>query len=305
MSNPQQDADDLKKAMKGIGCDKKAIIQIIANRTNAQRQQIKECYKTAYGRDLMVDLKKELSGNLEDAVLALFYTPVEYDVEQLKKAMKGVGTDEGTLIEIIASRPNWLLKQIKEQYKIKYGKELEAVIKKETSGDLQRLLISLLQCNRSENTHVNQSDCEAKAKELFDAGEAKWGTDSEVFNKIFTLSSPMELVGISKAYHKLTGHTILEAINKEFSGHVKELLHSIVYAIISPSEYFATRVEKAIKGWGTNDNLLIRILVTRDEIDMPQIKQYYKQLYGRDMLEAIKGDCSGAYRDLLIELAAH
>ena len=290
MSNPQQDADDLKKAMKGIGCDKKAIIQIIANRTNAQRQQIKECYKTAYGRDLMADLKKELSGNLEDAVLALFYTPVEYDVEQLKKAMKGMGTDEGTLIEIIASRPNWLLKQIKEQYKIKYGKELEAVIKKETSGDLQRLLISLLQCNRSENTHVNQSDCEAKAKELFDAGEAKWGTDSEVFNKIFTLSSPMELVGISKAYHKLTGHTILEAINKEFSGHVKELLHSIVYAIISPSEYFATRVEKAIKGWGTNDNLLIRILVTRDEIDMPQIKQYYKQLYGREILEAIKGD---------------
>ena len=305
MSNPQQDADDLKKAMKGIGCDKKAIIQIIANRTNAQRQQIKECYKTAYGRDLMADLKKELSGNLEDAVLALFYTPVEYDVEQLKKAMKGMGTDEGTLIEIIASRPNWLLKQIKEQYKIKYGKELEAVIKKETSGDLQRLLISLIQCNRSENTHVNQSDCEAKAKELFDAGEAKWGTDSEVFNKIFTLSSPMELVGISKAYHKITGHTILEAINKEFSGHVKELLHSIVYAIISPSEYFATRVEKAIKGWGTNDNLLIRILVTRDEIDMPQIKQYYKQLYGRDMLEAIKGDCSGAYRDLLIELAGH
>ena len=97
----------------------------------AQRQQIKECHKTAYGRDLMVDLKKELSGNLEDAVLALFYTPVEYNVEQLKKAMKGIGTDEGTLIEIIASRPNWLLKQIKEKYKIKYGKELEDAIKKE------------------------------------------------------------------------------------------------------------------------------------------------------------------------------
>ena len=42
----------------------------------AQCLQIKECYKTAYGRDLMVDLKKELSGNLEDAVLALFYTRI-------------------------------------------------------------------------------------------------------------------------------------------------------------------------------------------------------------------------------------
>ena len=66
----------------------------------------------------MVDLKKELSGNLEDAVLALFYTPVEYDVEQLKKAMKGMGTDEGTLIEIIASRANWSLKQIKNNIKL-------------------------------------------------------------------------------------------------------------------------------------------------------------------------------------------
>ena len=115
----------------------------------------------------------------------------------------------------------------------------------------------------------------------------------------------MELIGISKAYHKITVHTILEAINKEFSGHVKELLHSIVYAIISPSEYFATRVEKAIKGWGTNDNLLIRILVTRDEIDMPQIKQYYKQLYGKDMIEDIKKDISGDSRNLMIELCSH
>ena len=64
-------------------------------------------------------------------------------------------------------------------------------------------------------------------------------------------------------------------------------------------------VNKAIKGWGTNDNLLIRVLVTRDEIDMPQIKQYYKQLYGKDMLADIKSDCSGDYQKLLIELAGH
>ena len=83
------------------------------------------------------------------------------------------------------------------------------------------------------------------------------------------------------------------------------MYHSIVYAIISPSEYFATRVNKAIKGWGTNDNLLSRILVTRDEIDMPQIKQYYKQLYGKDMIEDIKKDIGGDYRTLMIELCSH
>ena len=141
MSNPQKDAEDLKKAMEGFGCDKKTIIQILANRTNIQRQKIKLHYKSSFGRDLIKDLKSELHGNLELAIISLLYTPIEYDVKQLRKAMKGFGTDEGTLIEIICSRPNNILKEIKVLYKEKYNKELEDSIKSETNGDLKRLLI--------------------------------------------------------------------------------------------------------------------------------------------------------------------
>ncbi len=109
----------------------------------------------------------------------------------------------------------------------------------------------------------------AQAKELFDVGEAKWGTNSAVFNKIFTGCSPTEIAYIAREYHKISGDTILDGINKEFSRNTKKALRSIVYATISPSEYFATRVKDAIKGFGTNDHLLIRVLVTRNEIDMP------------------------------------
>ena len=89
---------------------------------HSQRQKIKAAYKTAYGRNLIADLKSELGGKLEDAFVALFMDPVEFDCQQLKQPMKGAGTDEDTIIEIVASRPNWLLKQIKETYKTKYGK---------------------------------------------------------------------------------------------------------------------------------------------------------------------------------------
>ena len=75
---------------------------------------------------------------------------------------------------------------------------------------------------------------------------------------------------------------------------------AVVYAVISPSEYFATKVNKAVKGLGTNDKLLIRILVTRNEIDMKYIKQYYKQLYKKNMIEDIKA--GGEYRKLLVKL---
>ena len=301
----EKDAEELRNAMKGWGTDEAKLIKVVANRTNSQRQKIKAAYKTAYGRDLIADLKSELGGKLEDAFIALFMDPVEFDCQQLKQAMKGAGTDEDTIIEIISSRPNWLLKKIKETYKQKYGKDLESAIKGEVSGDFERLLVSLLQCNRSENTKPNDGECEKQAKALFEAGEGKWGTDESVFNKIFATSSPMELALIARHYHKLSGRTILQAIDKEFDGSLQNLYKAIVYAIISPSEYFATRVKAAMKGAGTNDTALIRVLVSRDEIDMPQVKQYYKQLYGKDMIEDIKNDCTGDYEKLLVELASH
>ena len=68
----QKDAEDLRKAMKGFGTDEAALIKICANRTNTQRQQIKAAYKASFGRDLIADLKSELHGKFEDAMIALF-----------------------------------------------------------------------------------------------------------------------------------------------------------------------------------------------------------------------------------------
>ena len=255
--------------------------------------------------NIIADLKSELHGKIEDAFIALFTNPVEYDADSLRNAMHGLGTNEDTLIEIIASRNNEQLAAIKQCYNTKYNRDLEADIKKEVHGTLENLLVSLLQGKRSYNPHPDQAKCAAIAKEIFDAGEAKLGTDESVFNKYFVSLSPIELACVSQHYNKITGHTILDAIDKEFHGDSKKAFRTIVYATLSPSEYFATRVKEAIKGFGTSDHLLMRILISRDEIDMPDIKQYYKQLYGKDMVEDIRGEISGHYQKLMIELCSH
>ena len=300
----ESDCHDLNEAIKSSK-GQNEIIKIMCNRTNEERQKIKQLYITSYGEDLEKALRSKLSGNFEDCIVALLNTPSEYDAKQLHKAIAGLGTDEDTLTEIIATRPKWKIEEIKAEYEKLYNVTLEKDIQGDTSGAYRQLLVALLQGGRSENPYPNEKECKKICEELYNGGEAIKGTDNDLFIKYFANKSPAELAMVSQLYHKKYNKSLLDVIEKEFSGDVKVLFSTLLKALVKPAEYFATRVNKAVKGWGTNNNLLIRILVTRDEIDMPQIKKCYKELYKKDMLEDIKDDTSGDYRELLIELAGH
>ena len=305
-SQIDNDSALLRKAMKGIGTDEKAIIQIVANRTNSQRLAMIQSYQRQFNRDLIKDLKSELSGKFEDAIMALFEDPITYDCKSLYHAMKGAGTNEDTLIEILSTRPNYYINQIKQKYEILYKKSLEQRISQELSGDLKKVMLTLLSGRRGENQMPNQNDCMNKAQQLYKAGEGKIGTNEEIFYQILTMSSPQELALINQCYMQIgKGNNLIKAIDKEFSGNMKKLLQTLVYSSLNPSEYFATRINYAVQGKGTKDTLLIRIVVTRDEIDMPMIKNAYLRLYGKDLVEVIKKDTSGDYKKLLVELVSH
>ena len=256
-------AEELRKAMEGFGTDEESLIRTVTAHKTRDRLKIKKAYQEKYNKDLIEDLKSELSGKFEDAMIALFKDPIEYDAECLYYAMKGAGTDESCLIEVIASRPNWLLQKIKLKYKELYNKELEEDIIGDTSGDFQKLLLGLLKCNRRENKEVNKEECQKIASQLHEAKEQKWSIESEedVFYKYVMQSSPQELSAVAREYYKISRETIIDGIEKKFSGDAKELLKTILYSLISPSEYFATRIKKAIEGFGTDNKTLIRILV--------------------------------------------
>jgi len=280
------------------------IIKIFTTRTNYVRQLLREAYKSCYGTDLTQDLEDKLGGNFCKAILAMVHTPWEYDSHQLRKAMKGLGTDEDTLIEIIASRTSSRLKMIKEEFQKHYNKNLEKEVESETSGEFRKLLVSLLQGARSENVNPNPEQCKKDAQDLYAAGKG-WGTDEHIFNKIFTQRSHNEMGLIAQYFYEITGTTFFDEIESEFSGDAKKkTLKTILYVLINPAEYFATRVNKAIKGWGTDDGLLIRVLVSRDEIDLPKIKEQYQRLYKVSMIDDIIGDTSGDYKNLLVAIAS-
>ena len=297
-------AEDLKKAMEGFGTNEEALILIATSNKTQERLKIKKAYEEKYKKNLIDDLKSELNGKFEDAMVALFKDPVEYDCECISNAIKGVGTDENCLIEVISSRPNWLLEKIKKKYNELYKKELVEDIKSDTSGDFQKILEGILRCQRSETKEIDKEKCAKIAKDLNDIKDKGWDIQDEqsTFYQYIMKSSPKELSAVAREYYKLSGKTIIEGIETNFKGDAKDLLKSILYSIVSPSEFFATRIKKAIQGFGTDNKTLIRILVTRCEVDMTIIKKYYKQLYKKDMIDDIKNDISGDYQKLIIEL---
>ncbi|XP_009951786.1 PREDICTED: annexin A4-like, partial [Leptosomus discolor] len=114
----EQEAQALRKAMKGFGTDEDAIIETLTKLNVSQRQQVLITYKSSIGRDLIDDLKSELSGNFERVIIGMMTPTTMYDVHELRRAMKGAGTDEGCLIEILASRTNEEIRRINENYKL-------------------------------------------------------------------------------------------------------------------------------------------------------------------------------------------
>ena len=131
-------AEQLHNAIKGFGTDENSLIKVAVEHSLETRLKIKAQYKRSYGQDLLDALKSELSGDFLDLMLGLYTDIYEYDAEECHKAIEGLGTNEDTLIEIIGTRPTWMLKKIKEKYKNKYNTELENDIKGETLQEISK-----------------------------------------------------------------------------------------------------------------------------------------------------------------------
>ncbi|KAM8924394.1 annexin A11 isoform 1-T1 [Pelodytes ibericus] len=297
-----RDAEVLRKAMKGFGTDEQAIIECLGSRSSKQRQQISLSFKTAYGKDLIKDLKSELSGNFEKAILAMMKAPSLYDAQEIHDAIKGAGTDEECLIEILASRSNAEIQEINRIFKTEFKKTLEQAIKSDTSGHFQRLLISLAQGNRDEGTNVDMSMVQRDVQELYAAGENRLGTDESKFNAILCARSRSHLNAVFSEYQRMCNRDLEKSICREMSGDLERGMLAVIKCLKNTPAFFAERLHKAMKGAGTKDKTLIRIMVSRSEVDLMDIRREYKRLYNKSLYTDITGDTSGDYRKTLLKL---
>ncbi|CAL4069002.1 unnamed protein product, partial [Meganyctiphanes norvegica] len=301
--NAREDAEGLRKAMKGLGTNEMAIINILTHRSNYQRQQIIMSYKQAYERDLIKDLRKELTGHFETLILSLMKSLPVYLAQELHSAMKGAGTNENTLVEILCARDHSHLCQIKEAYKKEFDEDLDDDLDDETSGQFLKFLREMINGKRGDVTD-DESLAKNLANQLWEAGEGRKGTAEAEFTRILSHYSYPLLRQVFKEYEKIADHDFGTAIEKEISGDLKAGMTAVYCTIENTAKFFAKELRDSMAGVGTRDKKLIRIVVSRCEVDMKNIKHEYEQLFNKTLEKDIKGDTHGDYEDALLALVS-
>uniref|UniRef100_A0A3B4ALN0 Annexin n=1 Tax=Periophthalmus magnuspinnatus TaxID=409849 RepID=A0A3B4ALN0_9GOBI len=258
-------------------------------------------------------------GNCQPTIVPYEDFDVVADIKAIRKACKGLGTDEQAIIDILAYRSSAQRQQIKQAYYDKYDdvkrlnffstlyylvheRDLEADIEGDTSGDVRNLLMALLQGNRDETYEVDEELAEQDATALFEAGEERFGTDESTFSYVLAMRNYLQLQATFKIYEQLSGTEILDTIENETSGTLKKCYKALVRVAKNPQLYFARRLHDAMKGAGTDEDTLIRIIVTRSEYDLETVKDMYLEKYDVSLKDALKDECSGDFKRLLLAI---
>jgi len=288
--------------MKGLGTDEAALIRILGHRNPAELEAIKTAYQQKFGKDLISAVKSETGGDFGRAIVGLLKDPRQYDADALHDSMKGAGTDEFTLISVLLGRNNEQTAAISTIYTRDHKKSLESAIRSETSGDLMKFMLALVAPRDPDSTPVNETTARDDAEKLYRAGEGKLGTDEKVFIEIFTKRSWPQLKRIFAIYETIhKRHTMEAAVTSEFSGALKTGLLGVVVYARNPGEYYADVAKRAMKGVGTDEAMLTRVIVgNRDRLAETKIAystKYHKSLYG-----AVESETSGDFKKTLLAL---
>ena len=283
------------------------LFDFLIRTTNYERQIICEEYHIKYNKTVFDEINNLISNaDTKNIVTLMFYNYYELDARILHKAFKEGKRDEKAIVEVFASRPQWFLQIVDEEYKRIYGISLKDDLLKEKKSDFITFLLCILSTSRSKiNTIKTQKQAADAAEEIIKKGLKKYGTDVELFKGLFIKRSREDLIQISREFKNMDKkkRNLYDAVDDAVSKTTKELLKAIIFAVVIPSHYFAHLLKKSIVGLGTDEETLSRVLVTRHEIDMEFIRNYYKVETKRELVDDIKGDTSGVYEKICVKLA--
>ncbi|KAH8725459.1 hypothetical protein GQ44DRAFT_707103 [Phaeosphaeriaceae sp. PMI808] len=298
-----QDIEALRKAMKGFGTDEKVVISVLAKKDPLQMETIRTQYDQRFTRHLVGDLEKETSGYFKQGLVEISRGPLASDCWNLMEAMKGVGTKEVVLDDILIGRSNADMRAIKEKYQQLFKRTLEADLKSDLSAGTEQMYMMIVAATRAEDSQpVIPQEIDKAVTEL-QAGMGGFASknSAQICQNLIS-KNDAQLKAIAQTYQQRYHKTLDGEIKSAFSGHMEDALRLLVARAVNRAEAEAVRLEDSMAGLGTKDSLLVQRVVRChwNPQFMSAVYAEFKKVYKKDLVKRIEGETRGDYERLMV-----
>lgn len=212
--------------------------------------------------------------------------------------MKGFGTDEKTLVRVLATKDPLQIDAIRDAYSRHIGRNLEKDIESETRGYLEQGLVALARGPLLNDVHLLRGAISGA------------GTNEDVLNDVLLGRSNADMHAIKSTYQRVFGRTLEADVKGDLS--MKTEQHFMIVLGANRAEESAPVIPQAIDQevqelyrategkMGTDEMLVCSILSTRSDSQIRAINETYERKFRRRLEDMIRKEFSGHMEDALL-----
>jgi hypothetical protein len=285
--------------LTGFGCDDPKLIAALCSRTKSQLRRTAGKFRELFDKDLRATVRSEAGGSYGRMMNYALAPPEDYVADMIDLACSGLGCNETVLIELLVTQSKENMAAGKEAWEGRTDKHLFDYLDSELGSeysDLQNLLFTLLKGERDDGDEVDEdaatTDAEVIHKECSKGMMGDFKED-KLIRKIVKKNQHQNAAlcaAYEREYNKSMAGAISDRCNKT------KFVFAIKALLIPKADFIAQRLEAAMKGFGTDEIILVRLLGGLDSKDMSDVCEAYERKYGRTLKAALKEEIDGRFQ---------
>ncbi|KAF9579028.1 hypothetical protein BGW38_004894 [Lunasporangiospora selenospora] len=222
----------------------------------------------------------------------------QQDAETIHRACKGFGTDEKSIISVVANRTPDHLGMVTSVYRQMYGRDMVEVLDKETSGNFSRALHYIVLSPFVLDAELVHEACKGA------------GTNERCLIQVLVGRTNAEMHQIKSIYYARYHQSMESMVKADVSAYFEKLLMISIQGTKDEMSHYTYNVEddvrelyKAGEGrLGTDESTIIRILTNRPSPHLQRVFQQYQVRHSRKFTKVIKKEFSGWIKTALCYL---
>ncbi|WVQ79405.1 hypothetical protein IAT38_001502 [Cryptococcus sp. DSM 104549] len=227
------------------------------------------------------------------------YNP-QFDAERIRKATKGFGTDETTLINTMAPLDAFQMAVLERTYEQTVGRTLKLTLEKELSGWLEYTLVLLSLGPLQGDVYLLHRACDGA------------GTHEDLLNEILLCRTNEEMFLLKEAYRRTYNKDMVKIVKGELSMKTERMFNMAMSGQRDESPFpNQQQVQQDIEALyragpgkiGTDEIAICGILLSRSDAHLKAIAQGFPARHRVNLSQMINSEFSGHMRDGLYFIA--